>query len=257
MNETGRRISSSRGLLALAGVIACGGDPDEAVGGGDVDGSGDASAPGCGNGEPDEGEICDDGNANNVDGCTNDCELGPVAITLSGTAAVGTVGDATVGIEYPDDCPAGQVVRGVSGEVSALGTIANLRIVCAVVGLVDALPVAVNLQIGDSLPVRGTPGPTPFSRDCEAAALVGLAARADGGLQQVTVSCAPMELVETAGGWDIELADAAALAPAGADTPAPVQALSCPPHQVATGLSLVAADTLQAFTLRCSDPGAS
>lgn len=62
-------------LLALG--VACGGDDDGGSDGGEIDAGDDAPTPppGCGNGELDSGETCDDGNTESGDGCARDCAL--------------------------------------------------------------------------------------------------------------------------------------------------------------------------------------
>jgi cysteine-rich repeat protein len=50
--------------LVLAAATGCGTSPE---------GSGDDVPASCGNGTPDSGEQCDDGNDNQFDGCKNDC----------------------------------------------------------------------------------------------------------------------------------------------------------------------------------------
>lgn len=52
--------------------------PDTGDTGDTGDGDLDGPAPRCGDGTPDPGEDCDDGNTDDLDGCTRACELGPV-----------------------------------------------------------------------------------------------------------------------------------------------------------------------------------
>lgn len=68
-----RSLSHTLLLGGVAAVVACGTRtrPFDDLGG--VDGGVDAAPPVCGNGVVEPGELCDDGNTNDADGCTNRC----------------------------------------------------------------------------------------------------------------------------------------------------------------------------------------
>jgi cysteine-rich repeat protein len=62
--------------------------------------------PLCGNGQVEEGETCDDGNADDVDACTNSCATGPTAF------AVTTIPSPVAPANTPDGTPATAVEPG-------------------------------------------------------------------------------------------------------------------------------------------------
>ena len=71
---------------------------------GQLNGYEDACVPSCGNGIVEAGEICDDGNADPTDRCTNACATGPVdfaTVTVPSAAAPADSPDGTAGTAVP------------------------------------------------------------------------------------------------------------------------------------------------------------
>jgi cysteine-rich repeat protein len=124
-------------------------------GGGETTDGGSADA--CGNGIPEGDEACDDANADELDGCTSACAVGPTGFDigpLQQTAALGGSGD-TLYFEGDDDCPQGQVLVGLQGELTAENWLGTIRGVCRTIGLADTAPTSVVYGAGAELPMHG------------------------------------------------------------------------------------------------------
>lgn len=75
-SSTGGFASTSTSIDPSSPETTEGGDPTvDPSDGESSDSSGGTPSPMCGNGVPEDGEACDDGNADDDDGCTSNCEL--------------------------------------------------------------------------------------------------------------------------------------------------------------------------------------
>ncbi|MEX1369231.1 MAG: DUF4215 domain-containing protein [Nannocystaceae bacterium] len=113
-----------------SGDMDDGADDDDGAGDGgagddgDDDGANDGGEPAalCGDGvvDPELGEQCDDGNADELDGCQSSCQFGPSALTIDYDTATeqGAYG-GNGGGEFEAECDDNEVIIGMRGRSGA------------------------------------------------------------------------------------------------------------------------------------------
>ena len=212
-------------------------------------------AASCGDGHVQAGvEDCDDANQTNADPCSNKCLPTPKTLQLGVGALTTQYGDVKGGLPFLDACPMGQVLIGFTG-VLKVGVHATLGGLCGTPTLaVNADAFVVKVTAGAALPVRGGPGDTPWNRNCGADQVVtGFSGRAGVGLNQLTLSCAPLVVSEAQGGtFSLGLGATTPLPAVGGVGGVAFAQTNCPVGQVASAQNLRASTTIPAFGLGCA-----
>ncbi len=208
----------------------------------------------CGDGFVQAGvEACDDGNKVNADACSNKCVPTPIALMLAPGGLTKQYGDTQAGLPFLDTCPQGQVLIGFSG-VLKLGSHAAIKGLCGTPALaVQGDAFVVTVAPGATLSERGGAGDTPWMRSCQANTVVsGFSGRAAAGLNQLTLSCAPLVISEAIdGSFSVSLGMASALPAIGGPGGLPFLQTDCPAGQVGAAQNLRANAAIAAFGLGC------
>ena len=159
----------------------------------------DAPEPACGDGVLDAelGEQCDDGNADDLDGCMSNCGVGPTDISID------YLKESDLGPWHPNGasnfaeaCPEGQVIIGVDGRDGA--HIDQVKPRCGIIKIedpADGLP-TLSIEPAEFLSPQGGNGGGAFSLQCgDDEAVVGLSVRDVGGaVERLQLRCAKLEL---------------------------------------------------------------
>lgn len=234
---TGNETTGTTGT-ATTGTGATGGET-----------TGTTGSPEYGNGIPEPGEACDDGDEDDVDGCTAACLIGPIGLELTTPADTDLQGNASGGTRYDDDCPAGQVLVGFNGYTD--GWIFALEPVCGVPSLSGSIDVVVGA--GAILPQRGSSASNMWTRTCGADQMVvGYSGRAGVLLDQLVLRCAPLEVSEAGGVFSVSVETVGDLPSVGGTGGSPFGPIDCGPGSVATGVNIRAGDSVDALGLGCN-----
>jgi len=177
-------------------------DPTEASSTGSIE-------PICGDRVIDEGELCDDGNTDNSDGCTQDCLFTPTQL-LIGPPEVQPLQGSDGGYGGPskttDDCP-GSLVRGVRvvpDYTPEQRWVAGIQIYCGAPQLVG---LTVTVTDAGALPYRKADYAdegAAMDLICPKDQVVVTAAGSAGSvLDNLGITCAPLLLAPTPQGYQI------------------------------------------------------
>ncbi len=211
--------------------------------------------PFCGDGVTDRGETCDDANGDELDGCTSECEPGPLGLLLGPIAQVdGNVGgwvDET--FNEVSDCGPDEVlvgIRGVFGNYAQYYVMARVQGVCASLELANTVPTTLEFGPPIDLPTYGMVlGSDPFDMICDpGAAASGLSAAWGLYMDMIGISCRPLTLSPEQDAVEF-----------GADEDLPLfgeiqsveGTLECPGGTVAAGLRVLGDDYAARLHLRC------
>ena len=178
----------------------------------------------------------------------------PKALLLGPGGLTTQYGDTQLGLAYLDTCPQGQVLIGFTGVLKT-DSHAALKGMCGAPGLaVQADAFVVEVVAGAPLPERGGAGDTPWMRGCAANQVVtGFAGRAGVGVDQLTLSCAPLVVSEAMdGSFSVGLGPASPLPAVGGAGGLPFPQTDCPAGQVGNAQNLRADATIAAFGLGCA-----
>lgn len=233
-DSSGPPVSSSDG-----GVTTDGGSVDE-----------------CGNGMPEGDEACDDANADELDGCTSACAIGPTGFDigpLQQTPALGGNG-GTLYFDGEDDCPQGQVLVGFEGELTVENWLGTIRGVCRTFDLADAAPTSVVYGAGAQLPVHGGyTGGGSYSLVCPEGEVVWRAEGQAGSVfDRLAVQCASLDLLTDGEALpQLEVTPGSELGPEGNDGGGAVGPVTCTEGSVATGVHLETNSYVIRLALRC------
>ncbi len=127
-------------------------------------------------------------------GCNPNPCPDPVSVVGWGTATPTTISGSTGGNPYDDECPPGQVLIGVAGQVSADGWLSALGGICGTVN-VSAITQVTTLVPGEVLPEHGTAGASAFTAVCPVdRALVGFSGRSGWVVDQLVIHCAQLTI---------------------------------------------------------------
>lgn len=199
-------------------------------------------------------------NTDELDGCTSECTLGPLGLVLGELEETVDSFGGWVGATFDEgsNCGDDEVLVGLSGEYGyyfQYFVLAQVRGVCAPVGLVNAVPTA--LAMGDQveLSLFGTAtGTDAFALVCPAgSAAVGIYGASGLYTDRLSVSCRALSLNAAADA--VELGAPVDLMPVG--TPGlPIEdSVECPAGRVAGGLRVLGDDYATRFHLRCRSLG--
>lgn len=178
---------------------------DGAVDDGAVDDGTDDDGPGgptpvCGDGVTDSGEHCDDANPYELDGCRNDCRFGPTGLQVDTSVDpdILVANGGGGGSHFQNDCSAeDEVIIGIAGRAGKY--VDQLQAQCGTMQLTvsEAGSIEVNLEPSKMTESQGGGGGGEFSLGCEPGeAVIGIKGRAGKYLDQLSLRCAPLVLVE-------------------------------------------------------------
>lgn len=221
--------------------------------------SGDGSAPACGDAALDPGEDCDDGNVDELDGCTSECTPGPTGVSLGPIQDVeGQVGGwVSASFDETWDCGPDEALRGIRGGFGyyfQYFVLAQVRGVCAPLSLVNAVPTSVEIGGDVESPTYGVESVTDaFDLTCPPGELMSSLGGAAGlYADMLTVSC--RAVATTPDGLDMSITPGADLPPFGMIQPVEDE-LVCPDGTVAAGLRVMGDSYAARFELRCRSLG--
>lgn len=213
----------------------------------------------CGDGIPHPSEDCDDGNADELDGCTTSCSLGPTGIDYGAIVTSGLGGGSgTNGIsDNTHECPPNQVLVGLQGDLTTEPWIGVIGGICRPTALTNTDPPGFATG-GPSteLPQHGGfTGGGPWITECGAdeviVAVQGGAGTVVDGLQ---IQCASIDTVGPAGAYSL----APSARPGyetlqGGDGGGSFGPVACPPGSVASGLRSRTNSYVIQVELRCRE----
>lgn len=205
---------------------------------------------GCGDGRVGEGEACDDMNDDELDGCLQDCRIGPVGFALVPGDTLDFRG-GTLGMEVNEDCPAGEVLIGFRGSADVI--VQQLQGVCGTPSLSFSGGFMVQLPETTELPLWGNMETTPFELLCpESEAVVGFAGRAGAFVDQIVVRCAALTVVDDDSSFALEVGAPAPQPPIGGGGGSAFGAQDCGAGQVAAAVDMFTGDFIDQLRLRCA-----
>lgn len=233
---------------------------DDSTGPNPSDGSSSGEPPAsCGDGMTQGGEDCDDNNADELDGCTSGCGIGPTGIAY-GAIVTSEIdgGGSTTGInENIEECPPDQVLVGLRGGLTTDPWIGVVGGVCRPAALTNTDPpeFATGAPATDLPQHGGFDDGGPWSTECGADEVV-IAVRGGAGdvIDGLRIRCASLDTVGKAGSYSLERTSVpgfeALQGGAGGGVFGP---LTCPPGTVAMGLLTRTNSYLIEVALRCRD----
>jgi len=241
-----------------AGSESTGGDPTTP----DTDDSSTGEPPkGCGDGIKQENEDCDDGNAEELDGCTSSCGLGPTAISFGPIVTTGLGGGSgTIAItDNTHECPPGQVLVGLQGALTSEPWIGVIGGICRPTALTNTDPpeFATGAPATELPEHGGFDGGGPWSTECGAdEVIVAVQGGAGTVLDGLQIRCASIDTVGAAGAYDLEATPQARFEDlqggAGGSSFGP---LVCPAGSIAMGLRSRTNSYVIQLELRCQQLG--
>lgn len=230
-----------------------GGDVDDGVDGNADDASDEAL--GCGNGVVEASEECDDDNSSDVDGCMTDCRFGPsnIRIDTSNPTELPQKGNLGGGSPSKAGCANGEIIIGIEGRAGAL--LDRVAIQCGRVQLFDPEdPEVLDLTIVPSMVLQpsGGSGGSSFRSTCpEGHAVVGFSGRTGSYIDQLTLSCALMSILDDGQSMTLVLDEPFEIQPVGGSGGGPFEPEHCEEGQVATIANLRSGALVDAFGLTC------
>lgn len=238
-------------------------DPTEAgtSEGGSTTGPGTTTEPAdphCGDARLGDNEDCDDGNQDELDGCTSTCRVGPIGIEEGQLSELGDRfgGYATGALNAVSDCASNERLVGLRGVFSYYAqyfVLARLQGICAPIELLDQAPTAIDFGPTTVLTELGTfssGSDSPFEILCPADAVVsGL--EGFGGLytDRVGLRCRTVALTDDAS--EFELGQRVSGPSFGAPGGGSVQQVSCPGTSLAAGFRVQGDAYATGIFLRC------
>ena len=195
----------------------------------------------CGDGVEDPGEACDDGDDDELDGCTSSCVLGPTGLEYGATFETALDGGGSMtGIQNAtDNCPPGGVLVALRGGLSDEGWIGVIGGVCRPSSASNEDPPA--FQTSDpvtQLPQRGQFGAadTWFTECADDQAIVAVRGNAGDVMDGLEIRCADIATVGDPGNYALDPSPTAWLPLQGGSGGSDFGPLACPDGTVATGL---------------------
>jgi len=216
-------------------------DTSSSSSGGDGSSTGEPPVGSCGDGMQQEPEVCDDGNGDELDGCTSACLPGPTGIDLGTSSETDLLGGgSTTAIQNAvENCPPNEALVGLGGGISMEGWLGVIGGRCRPIGLINADPPAfrTNGPVTD-LPEHGQfqsggPWQTECPDDQVVVAVRGGAGDVMDGLQ---IRCADVQTVGDPGAYALDPVAGAWEAQQGGSGGDDFGPLACPAGSVAVGL---------------------
>lgn len=206
------------------------------------------------------GEACDDGNDNELDGCTSVCEIGPLGLEF-GTAMPTSLGGggASPTNDATDECATGEVLVGLRGALTNDDWLGVIGGVCRPSGLTNRSPTS--FQTSDpttDLPTYGGFNDGgPWSTACGAnEVIVAIRGRAGSVMDGLEMRCATVDIEGPLGNQELIVAplddwESYQGSPGGS----PFDTLECPAGAVATGLRARTSSYVNQVALLCRELG--
>ena len=195
----------------------------------------------CGDAVEQPGEACDDGNADELDGCTSSCVIGPLALEFGPQTQTDKAGGGSeTGINVAvDTCPDPQVLVGLSGALSGEGWLGRIRGECQDARIDNADPPTFRTtgQL-TQLPLRGGfNGGGPWATACPPnEAIIAVRGGAGDVMDGLEVECAEVATMGSPGAYALETSSTGWQPPQGGAGGGAFGPLRCPDGSVATGL---------------------
>lgn len=182
-------------------------DDDDGVGdggaddGADDDGADDGGEPAatCGDGviNPELGEQCDDGNADELDGCQSSCRFGPSELSIDYDTAsdLGAFG-GNGGSDFGAECDDNEVIIGMRGRSGA--RVDRIQPQCGklAMSISESGELQIEVEATEFLGQYGGGGGTEFQLECrDNEIVVGLGGRSGAELDRLRLACAPLTFV--------------------------------------------------------------
>lgn len=219
----------------------------ETTRGAETSSSGESSSTGgpppetCGDGEPQGEELCDDGNANELDGCTSACIPGPTAIDFGATFETELIGGgSTTGIQNAtENCPPNEVLVGLDGDISMEGWLGVIGGQCRNADLTNADPplFVTNGPLTELPEHGGYQAGGPWQTQCpEDQAIVAVQGGAGDVMDGLQIRCADVQTAGDPGAHTLDPVPSAWEPLQGGSGGSSFGPLECPAGSVATGL---------------------
>lgn len=232
------------------------GEDDDGADGDDGAGEPPSADPACGDGvvDPDRGEDCDDGNVDELDGCRLDCSFGPTDLRLNYEVSTPLeIRGGPEGMEFNAECPAGEVIIGLSGRSGAV--LDQLQVQCGAIGLISPELGSIDIRVapGTAMDAYGGAGGGPFWLECpEDHVVVGFGDRSNDLVEMVSLRCAPLNLVNDPETGDLSIGfgptfSTGSVGGQGEETMTQL----CPAGQVAASAQGRSEDFVNAFGMTC------
>lgn len=210
----------------------------------------------CGDGVVDPDELCDDGDADEVDACNSACKPTPTGIEVA-DADVTALEGGPGGTPFDDACPLGALLLGFSGDLDDQGGIGQLRGLCAPLQLLDdGAAFLIEMGAPTDLPARGENAVgAAWTAVCPASTVVvGFGGRESASIDQLIFRCATLTVERSAAGdYSLVFGAPEEMPAIGADVDgAPFTAQDCPPGQVAARQRGSSEQVLDQFGLGCA-----
>ena len=213
----------------------------------------------CGDGRPDPPEACDDANRSEIDGCTSTCEVGPVGLSLGQASTTEEDGgNGTNIVQFSDDCPAGQVLTGLTGRLTSQGlgsavVLGRIQGECSSLSLLDANPTEIQSAPGASLDEHGGfQEGGDWALECpEGSVITELDGDAGAIIDSLVATCVPLQVSGTGDQQELQLGAATTDGPVGGNGGDPFDAIACPNGEIASGLAGDTNSYVIRLALRC------
>lgn len=214
----------------------------------------------CGDARLGDNEDCDDGNLDELDGCTSTCRVGPIGIERGQLSELSDRfgGYATGGLNTVTDCAPSERLVGLRGTFSyyaQYSVLARLQGICAPIELLDQAPTAIDFGPTSVLAELGTfssADDSPFELMCPPDAVVsGL--EGFGGLytDRVGLRCRTVALTDDAS--EFELGQRESGPSFGAPGGGSAQQESCPGTSLTAGIRVQGDAYATGIYLRCQE----
>ncbi len=254
--------------FVVAGFIAggCSETPNEVEeGSGGSGGSAsddDSIPPNCGNGMVDAEEDCDDGNDDQLDGCLLNCRAGPVGFVLGMPFLTPQRGALDVGEIFDDTCPAGQALIGVAAHVLEFDQngdempdpawLSGMQGICGELTLAyDGSEFSAQVAMGDTLNYHGSSMVNTEQLCPEHHVVVGFSGRNGEWIDQLTLDCSPITIVDDGTSFSVELGPPVATEPIGGPNGTEFDPVECGDGAAGYITNMRTATDVAAFGLGC------
>ncbi len=254
VDPTGRGTTSegSSGPAESTGNASSGPDPT------DDSSTGDPSTT-CGDSRTQDGEDCDDGNDDELDGCTSNCVEGPTGIGYGAivTSGLGGGSDNTGIDNNSDECPAGEVLVGLQGDLTSEPWLGVIGGVCRPAALTNTDPpeFATGGPATELPEHGGFNGGGAWSTECSGdEVIVGVRGGSGTVIDGLQIQCASIDTIGDPGAYELDPSPNVEFETlqggGGGGTFGP---LTCPAGTVAMGLRTRTNSFVIQVELRCSE----
>lgn len=213
----------------------------------------------CGDKRVGGNEDCDDGNADELDGCTTNCVVGPTGLDFGSTLGTGLAGGSgTAGIsDNTEECPAGHVLVGLQGDLTAEPWLGVIGGICRPAALTNTDPpeFATGAPPTALLEHGQFDGGGSWVTECDSdEAIVAVQGGSGSVMDGLQVRCASIDTMGPAGAYTLHPIPELRLEPLqGGAGGGPFGPLTCPPGRVASGLRTLTNSYVIQIELLCRE----